>query len=114
MAELYEITITICPKYLLCMCMRARAYARICVYVRVCVRASLLVYVLESLHLGAMESSVILASISLSYLLVLMFAKMIFFGLGNPRGGGGGTLFFSAYVGSDLASTVHPKKISEI
>ena len=29
-------------------------------------------------------------------------------------GGGGGTLFFSAYVGSDPASTVHPKKISEI
>ena len=29
----------------------------------------------------------------------------------NPRGG---TLIFSAYVGSDPASTVHPKKISEI
>ena len=27
-----------------------------------------------------------------------------------PGGGGGGTLFFSAYVGSDPASTVHPKK----
>ena len=25
-------------------------------------------------------------------------------------GGGGGTLIFSAYVGSDPASTVHPKK----
>ena len=32
-----------------------------------------------------------------------------------PRGGGGGgTLVFSAYVGSDPASTVHPKKLSEI
>ena len=34
-----------------------------------------------------------------------------------PRGGGGaggGTLIFSAYVGSDPASTVHPKKVSEI
>ena len=31
-----------------------------------------------------------------------------------PRGRGGGTLFFSAYVGSDPASTVHPKKISGI
>ena len=32
-----------------------------------------------------------------------------------PRvGGGGGTLIFSAYVGSDPASTVHPKKISGI
>ena len=30
---------------------------------------------------------------------------------GSPRGG---TLIFSAYVGSDLASTVHPKKISGI
>ena len=30
------------------------------------------------------------------------------------RGGGGGTLIFSAYVGSDPASTVHPKKISGI
>ena len=29
----------------------------------------------------------------------------------EPRGG---TLFFSAYVGSDPASTVHPKKISGI
>ena len=29
----------------------------------------------------------------------------------SPRGG---TLIFSAYVGSDPASTVHPKKISEI
>ena len=27
----------------------------------------------------------------------------------NP-GGGGGTLFFFAYVGSDPASTVHPQK----
>ena len=42
--------------------------------------------------------------------------------LADPEGGGGtggpdprrGTLFFSAYVGSDPASTVHPKKISEI
>ena len=31
----------------------------------------------------------------------------------NPRGGGG-TLIFSAYVGSDPASTVQPKKISGI
>ena len=30
---------------------------------------------------------------------------------GRP-GGGGGTLIFSAYVGSDPASTVHPKNIS--
>ena len=29
-------------------------------------------------------------------------------------GGGGGTLIFSACVGSDPASTVHPKKISGI
>ena len=29
-------------------------------------------------------------------------------------GGGGGTVFFSVYVGSDPASTVHPKKISGI
>ena len=28
--------------------------------------------------------------------------------------GGGGTLIFSSYVGSGQASTVHPKKISEI
>ena len=28
--------------------------------------------------------------------------------------GGGGTLFFSAYVGSDPASTVHTQKISGI
>ena len=27
--------------------------------------------------------------------------------------GGGGTLIFSAYVGSDPASTVHPKKYLE-
>ena len=33
---------------------------------------------------------------------------------GGGGGGGGGTLIFSAYVGSDPASTVHPKKISEI
>ena len=33
---------------------------------------------------------------------------------GGGEGGGGGTLFFSAYVGSDPASTVHPKKISGI
>ena len=33
-------------------------------------------------------------------------------GGGQPRGGG--TLFFSAYVGLDPASTVHPKKISGI
>ena len=31
-----------------------------------------------------------------------------------PGGGGGGTLIFSSYVGSDPASTVHPKKISGI
>ena len=33
-----------------------------------------------------------------------------------PQGGGEGrgTLIFSAYVGSDPASTVHPKKISGI
>ena len=30
------------------------------------------------------------------------------------RGGGGGTLIFSSYVGSDPASTVHPQKISGI
>ena len=29
-------------------------------------------------------------------------------------GGGGGTQIFSAYVGSDPASTVHPQKISGI
>ena len=28
-----------------------------------------------------------------------------------PGGGGGGTQFFSVYVGSDPASTVHPKII---
>ena len=27
-----------------------------------------------------------------------------------PQGGGGGILIFSAYVGSDPASSVHPKK----
>ena len=27
--------------------------------------------------------------------------------------GGGGTLIFSAYVGSDPASTIHPKKYQE-
>ena len=34
----------------------------------------------------------------------------------KPRGvcGGGGTLIFSAYVGSDPASTIHPQKISGI
>ena len=32
----------------------------------------------------------------------------------TPGGGGGGYSNFSAYVGSDLASTVHPKKISGI
>ena len=34
----------------------------------------------------------------------------------KPQGGGGGrpTLIFSAYVGSDPASTIHPKKISGI
>ena len=32
----------------------------------------------------------------------------------KSQGGGGGTLLFSAYVGSDPASTVHPKKISGI
>ena len=32
--------------------------------------------------------------------------------LSSP-GGGGGTLIFSAYVGSDPASTVHPKKYQE-
>ena len=35
-----------------------------------------------------------------------------FFGWGGPRGGG--TLIFSSYIGSDPASTVHPKKISGI
>ena len=34
-------------------------------------------------------------------------------GGGGGGGGGGGTLIFLAYVGSDLASTVHPKRISE-
>ena len=36
--------------------------------------------------------------------------------IGSPGGGGGGggTLIFYAYVGSDPASTVHPKKISGI
>ena len=29
------------------------------------------------------------------------------------QGGGGGTLIFSAYIGSDPASTVHPKKYQE-
>ena len=29
-------------------------------------------------------------------------------------GGGGSTLIFSAYVGSDPASTVHPKKYQEL
>ena len=28
-------------------------------------------------------------------------------------GGGGGTIIFSAYIGSDPASTVHPKKYQE-
>ena len=30
-----------------------------------------------------------------------------------PQWGGGGTLIFSAYVGSDPASTVHPKKYQQ-
>ena len=34
-------------------------------------------------------------------------------GTGDPRGGGGGSLIFSTYVGSDPASTVHPKKYQE-
>ena len=29
---------------------------------------------------------------------------------GSQGGGGGGTLIFSAYVGSDPASTIHPQK----
>ena len=33
-------------------------------------------------------------------------------GGGGPRGGGG-TLIFSAYVGSDPASALHPKKYQE-
>ena len=33
---------------------------------------------------------------------------------GRGGGGGEGTLIFSAYVGSDPASTVQPKKISGI
>ena len=37
-------------------------------------------------------------------------SKVLIAGI-NPRGG---TLIFSAYVGLDPASTVHPKKISEI
>ena len=32
---------------------------------------------------------------------------------GGGGGGGRGTLIFSAYVGSDPASTVHPKKYQE-
>ena len=32
----------------------------------------------------------------------------------KPSGGGGGALIFSSYVGSDPASTVHPKKKSGI
>ena len=54
-----------------------------------------------------------------SWLLFVMF--YCFFSLshvvssrGGGGGGGGGTLIFSAYVGSDPASTVHPKKISGI
>ena len=33
---------------------------------------------------------------------------------GEDPGGGGGTLNFSTYVGPDLASTLHPDKISGI
>ena len=36
------------------------------------------------------------------------------FGRTDVSQGGGGTVFFSAYVGSDPASTVHPPKISGI
>ena len=32
----------------------------------------------------------------------------------ETQGGGGGTLIFSAYVGSDPASAFHPPKISGI
>ena len=38
--------------------------------------------------------------------------KKLFDPLGTPQGGGG-TLIFSAYVGSDPASTIHPKKYQE-
>ena len=31
----------------------------------------------------------------------------------TPRGGGGGTLIFSPYIGSGLASTIHPQKYQE-
>ena len=33
---------------------------------------------------------------------------------GGGGGGGGGTQIYSVYVGSDPASTIHPKKISGI
>ena len=33
---------------------------------------------------------------------------------GGGGGGGGGTQIFTVYVGSDPASTVHPKKISGV
>ena len=36
----------------------------------------------------------------------------LYYGIQHP--GGGGTLIFSAYVGSDPASALHPKKISGI
>ena len=32
----------------------------------------------------------------------------------RAQGGGGGTLIFSAYVGSDPASALYPKKYQEI
>ena len=34
-------------------------------------------------------------------------------GIGAVIQGGGGTIIFSAYIGSDPASTVHPKKYQE-
>ena len=44
----------------------------------------------------------------------LVFDSKVICNLKPPGGGGGGTLIFSACIGPDPASTVHPKKISGI
>ena len=48
------------------------------------------------------------------YLKLQREERRAFSGCFSPKGGGGGTLIFSAYVGSDPASTLHHKKKSGI
>ena len=61
--------------------------------------------------------NVYICLLSFSHQLILKKTNGQFFKFqrGSDSGGwGGGTLIFSAYVGSDPASTIHPKKISGI